>query len=252
MNFSKGSLPSGYKLIETEDGSQTLYSPLYDEACHSTHGAIEETKLHYIQGCQIEEKLKEKDISILEVGFGTGIGFIETAKVVPENRLLDFFSLEIDKNLVEYFFQQHELEYKVIDNHYIHQKNNVTLSILVGDARVVLASYLQESNKKFHAIYQDAFSPKRNASLWTTEWFTLLGKYSSEDCILSTYSSSSAIRKSMLAANWRVQKGEKFGPKRSSTRAKITGESDPEILEHLKRSQAITLTDDNAKECKLK
>ena len=44
---------STYDKIETEDGSMTLYSHLYNEACHSTSGAINETHTHYINGCKI-------------------------------------------------------------------------------------------------------------------------------------------------------------------------------------------------------
>jgi hypothetical protein len=64
-------------------------------------------------------------------------------------------------------------------------------------------------------------------------------------CIMSTYSSSSSIRKSMLKANWKLYKGEKFGPKRSSTRAKVTGETDADILTHLENSPVHAITDEN-------
>lgn len=64
--------------------------------------------------------------------------------------------------------------------------------------------------------------------------------------ILSTYSASSSIRKSLTEAGWILKRGDKFGPKRSSTRAYLRGETDPEILLHLERSPVAALTDDNA------
>ena len=122
------------------------------------------------------------------------------------------------------------------------------MDILIGDARISLPWFLENHSLRFHAIYQDAFSPKRNATLWTYEWFKLLKSASHQQVTLSTYSSSSSIRKSMIKAGWKVYKGEKFGPKRSSTRARLTGVTDPDIIEHLDRSPAMILTDENANE----
>jgi tRNA U34 5-methylaminomethyl-2-thiouridine-forming methyltransferase MnmC len=238
-----------YQEVITDDGSVTLFSKIYGEACHSTSGAVLETKLHYIQGCQIQQKALEKNITILEVGFGVGIGFLETVKAL-KSFPFTFISTEIDENLILYMVEQNKIlqgiERKTTPFlHYYLANENFTLMILVGNARETLVSFAKHFSLLFDCIYQDAFSPKRNAILWTQEWFELLYSLSGADCIMSTYSSSSSIRKSMLAAGWKLTKGDKFGPKRSSTRAVLKGESDPDILEHLARSPAITLTDAN-------
>lgn len=241
-------LLKNYDLVETEDGSKTLFSKNYNEACHSTSGASAETVLHYINGCQVEKKIKEAGtINILEVGFGTGLGFLETLKALRGLGQFNFYSFEIDENLVIYFFKHNNFDFKKENSKFTAIGKDFKLSILVGNAR----DQVKNIDKKFHAIYQDAFSPKRNSILWTTEWFESLKKISDTSCIMSTYSSSSSIRKSMLAAGWRVLKGEQFGPKRSSTRAKLTGESDSEIIAHLERSPALTITDANFNEYKL-
>lgn len=237
-----------YKVIKTEDGSRTIYSPLYDEACHSTTGAASETQLHYIDGCEV---LERDNPTILEVGFGTGLGFIETSKYVKG--FFHFISLEIDKQMIEIAKEQYPILKNLKNEGEVLSlsTNAFKLDILVGDARLTLENYTKSNKLAFNCIYQDAFSPKRNAILWTTEWFKLLYNNSSEDCIMSTYSSSSSIRKSMLAAGWSLYEGVRFGPKRSSTRAKKSGDTSKEILEKLERSPAIEITDKNAKEYKL-
>jgi tRNA U34 5-methylaminomethyl-2-thiouridine-forming methyltransferase MnmC len=220
----KNNISENYNFIETDDGSLTVFSKLYGEACHSTSGAIKETHTHYINGCEILEKSKSKHINILEVGFGVGIGFLETAKTLKDV----FFSFVTKK---DYFYEL--------------KNDNFHLVILIGNARESLVKYKNDFNPKFECIYQDAFSPKRNAILWTKEWFDLLYSMATSTCIMSTYSSSSSIRKSMLKANWKLYKGEKFGPKRSSTRAKVTGETDADILTHLENSPVHAITDEN-------
>lgn len=250
-----------YELVATEDGSYTIYSKLYGEACHSTSGARQETIKHYIEGCQIQKNsLKFLPIQILEVGFGVGIGFEETLKAIGKQlgQPFHFVSLEIDEELILFLknkitsIQQLKVKHKFEHGKQYQLKTELfTLDILVGDARKTLPWFLDQNTLSFHAIYQDAFSPKRNATLWTYEWFKLLRSTCHKQAIMSTYSSSSSIRKAMIKAGWRVYKGEKFGPKRSSTRARLTGHSDPEILSHLERSPAILLTDSNANEYKL-
>lgn len=241
-------LLSDYEVIETDDGSTTLFSKKYNEACHSTSGASNETKLHYIKGCKVVERLQDyQEMNILEVGFGTGLGFLETYSSLREHGKFKFYSFEIDENLVLHFFNNHNYAYKRDGSRYIVEHNDFELIILVGNAR----EQILKIEERFHAIYQDAFSPKRNSILWTTEWFKELKKISLNNCLMSTYSSSSSIRKSMIEAGWMVTKGEKFGPKRSSTRAMLVGNTDEDILAHLERSPAPMLTDDNYKDYKL-
>lgn len=230
-----------YKLIETEDGSTTLYSERYQEACHSTHGARAETRLHYIDGCKISEYLTEQNsVNILEVGFGTGIGLEETMKACKDSQLL-FTSFEIDPELAEHSLKRLDLSYSRSGSDFIVESEALRVEVIIGDAK----KRIKDLINKYHAIYQDAFSPRQNADLWTVEWFQALKNICFSNARMSTYSASSSIRKSMLEAGWSLQAGVKFGPKRTSTRADLSGKSDQEILDRLKRSPVAAITDAN-------
>jgi tRNA U34 5-methylaminomethyl-2-thiouridine-forming methyltransferase MnmC len=246
-------LPPNHQLVETLDGSNTLFSERFQEACHSSTGARTETLLHYISGCRIKEHCGSYNpFVILEVGFGLGVGFLTTMEALAEGEgQWHFLSLELDRELLEWFREEHK-EHPFLKSLRWEgpqvlkaQDKNITLTILAGDARQTLLSYLKDHSLKWHAVYQDAFSPKRNPILWTVEWFSLLKEYAHQDCILSTYSASSSIRKSLHTAGWAVKKGQKFGPKRSSTRAYLTGQTDADILDQLNRSPVDELRDDN-------
>lgn len=246
--------PKNHQWVETGDGTYTLYSERFQEACHSTTGAKAETVLHYLKGCQVEEKILHQDITILEVGFGLGLGFITTLEVLKDaSHRFHFISLEIDGDLVKWVFD--DLASKNILTHIQFSDSLAsadfkggTLKVLLGDARKTLPCFLEKSDLKIDVIYQDAFSPKKNPTLWTTEWFELLRSHSNPSVNLSTYSASSSIRKSLITAGWKLHKGEKFGPKRTSTRATLSGESDPDILLHLERSPIPPLQDSNVTE----
>lgn len=237
-----------YKIIKTQDGSETYFSQLYNENCHSIAGAKEETKLHYLEGCLIDQRIHHyKVYSILEVGFGTGLGFIETQNIFLNTDVkLNFVSFEIDLELIDIFSKKYNISFKKNGPFYHYQSKNINLTILHGNARESIKQLISKGDK-FKAIYQDAFSPKRNASLWTTEWFKDLIKIADTDCIISTYSSSSSIRKSMVAAGWKLYAGKNFGNKRSSTRGKLDGTTEVEILERLNRSPVSEINDNNYK-----
>lgn len=238
-------LPPGHRAVTTEDGSVTLFSEAFQEACHSTSGAKTETILHYIEGCKILEKSAiYSPLIILEVGFGLGVGFLTTLEKMPADKKWHFISMELDRNLLQWFCENHpELNLKWNANILETENERFKLTIIQGDAREKVPAWLRAHPQKFHAIYQDAFSPKRNPALWTKEWFELLKSYSHQDVILSTYSASGSIRKSLHETGWGIQKGEKFGTKRTSTRAVLNQSTDPEILLQMERSPALALTD---------
>lgn len=219
-------LLKNYDIIITEDGSQTLFSHEFSENCHSISGAKSETQYNFIDGCKIKERLQSKSqLNILEVGFGTGLGPIT---LMDELRKLNFIShinftsLEKDHQLIEYFFETMKLTPIFNDGCYSTELGSnghiISLKIILGDAREVITKDQYFPNK-YDAIFQDPFSPKKCPSLWTREWFEALKKRSSLEVILSTYSASLNIRKSLIEAGWIIEKRKGFGQKRSSTRA---------------------------------
>ena len=67
-----------HELIKTSDGSTSFYIPQLDETYHSVHGALQETQHVFIKnGLQLFD---HQSISILEIGFGTGLNSLATYK----------------------------------------------------------------------------------------------------------------------------------------------------------------------------
>lgn len=238
------------KVVPTHDGSLSIHNSIYDEATHSVHGAMEETLLHYVAGTQVIEKLNLLgEIHILEIGFATGLGLKATIEEVHKNEItrpVNYYAVELDLPTIHWgldntiVFNKVLREYAQLDKDKLNIKiNNFTITVLIGDARRTLPKlYNENPSIKFDCIYQDAFSPKRNPQLWSIEWFKMLRCFANNDCIMSTYSASSSIRKAMIEANWSLYNGVKFGHKRASTRATINKETAPEILDQLSRSPA--------------
>lgn len=221
-----------YQVIITEDGSPTLYGSHFDENCHSLSGAYGETVYNFIEKTNLIDRFrKNKKISILEVGFGTGLGFLATIdqcqKKLGDDFFLDFTSLEIDPelpNIASELWSTTELFSEKIRNLYSNLekseqgfslKNNLSeLIVLTGDARETIRDIPDQS---IDVIYQDAFSPKKNPSLWELEWFHQLYRVLKTDGVLSTYSSSLSIRENMQAAGFNLSNAKGYGKKRTMT-----------------------------------
>lgn len=269
----KGSLGT-YTIEETQDGSPTLHSDFFQESCHSKAGAVAETLHNYVYGTQVLDKIKEAPVCLFELGFATGLGVsctLEEIKKLKTNRSshstqptklfpLSFISCELDQELAQEFLKRLQ-ESGYIRNLSLVSNSNLSyfhgdfcdsfvageLIVLVGDIRETLPLWRNHKKfQKFHAIYQDPFSPKRNPTLWTKEWFDLLKTCSEESVSLSTYSSTKAVWKAMMAAGWAVFAVKGYGQKRLSTRAKLTGESGPDVLEWCHRSPVPPLSDTSA------
>ena len=82
------------EIIITADGSSTIHIPKWDEQYHSKHGAIQEAYHvfikhglhHFISSEGVSESYKTvSEVSILEIGFGTGLNtfitLLETEKL---------------------------------------------------------------------------------------------------------------------------------------------------------------------------
>jgi len=237
--------PKDHQWHKTEDGSWTIYSEKFQEAAHSTHGAIAETKLRFLEGCQLENRWLSKqyeEFKIFEVGFGLGIGAIETLQLwshlsMPVN--LEFISCEIDENLILWCMHNY---YHFLSKYYpidlldifknlkkdssqlfyhteIH--NKFQLKIYIGDILTHQNILKKNYTQCFDAIFQDAYSPKKNPTLWTHDWFEFVKSISAPNCILSTYSSSVSVRKNLMTAGFNIENGPGFGKKKSSTIAHI-------------------------------
>jgi tRNA U34 5-methylaminomethyl-2-thiouridine-forming methyltransferase MnmC len=252
MKEFKGNLGI-YKIIETEDKTQTVWSEFFDENCHNLSGAYQETIYNYIEGCQLSQLVELHDqVNVFDVGFGIGVGLLsidEFLKVHP-NKTINYYSIELDEELVIWAIKNNLNNVThVVSNEdgirkILFKLNNISVCIFIGDGRItVLEAKKLNLISPLHAIFQDPFSPKKNPTLWTVEWFTLLKELSHPEVYLSTYSSSVSIRKSLLVAGFSIANAKGFGKKKTMTKARLVGTTSDELLLELKRSPTLELHD---------
>lgn len=79
-------------IVVTEDGSHSLFVPQLNEHYHSIHGAIQES-MHVFIKAGFNDIDKEQ-ITIFEVGFGTGLNALLTFLNIPEGKHVTYISIE--------------------------------------------------------------------------------------------------------------------------------------------------------------
>jgi len=189
------------RVILCEDGSNTLYSPLFNEPYHSTKdGALHESLQKYVIPT-ISLKADNPKIVILDICYGLGYNVLSTIYYILQHNLktkVHFISVEFDLELIEslkHFDYPSEFDSlaHIIDSlgtHHSYKDEQFEIEIFLGDARETIPAIKQ----KVDIIYQDAFSPANNPLLWTREHFTGLKALSKEDTLLATYSTAASVR----------------------------------------------------------
>src|SRR5690554_2338605 len=82
------------ELLKTNDGSLTIYLPEWNESYHSKHGAIQEAYHVFIKN-GLDFFSDKKEVSILEIGFGTGLNaFITLLESENRNQKIDYTAIE--------------------------------------------------------------------------------------------------------------------------------------------------------------
>ena len=233
-----------YKVISTDDGDLTIWSEKFDENCHSLAGSYKETEYNYLEGCKIQEKIESgPECTIFEVGLGAGIGILATLELYKKLKTktkINFITTELDESLVLWVIKNQlpkEFNLKKVGEHYFGKIENFGLCILIGDALETINTLPQGS---VDAIFQDPFSPKKNPTLWTIDWFEKLKLIAKKNALISTYSASTSIRKSMVMAGWTIENRKGFAYKKSSTVGAIESEyCDLEFTRSILENQKI-------------
>ncbi|GCC52009.1 methyltransferase [Chryseotalea sanaruensis] len=163
------------ELITTGDGSHSLLNTSLDETYHSRHGALQESKYVFIkQGLNFFiEKAGNKQVSILEVGFGTGLNaWLTLQEAQALNISIHYTSLEtypLPKSVWPSLNYATGSEFEK-DFEKLHEAEwNKEVLINKDFSLHKVEQSLQEFDvvgKSFDIIYFDAFAPNKQPELW--------------------------------------------------------------------------------------
>ena len=201
------------EILITQDGSTTIHLPEWDESYHSKHGAIQEAYHVFIKnGLSL---FQNNSVSILEIGFGTGLNtFITFLEAQKNNQAIDYVGVEaypISENEVlkmnyvstlnaenqrSFFEKIHQCEWEnkvlINTNYYLTKRKQFFEDIRDED--------------KFDLIYFDAFGYRVQPELWSTAIFQKMYNALKNNGVLVTYAARGVIKRNMLEVGFSIEK----------------------------------------------
>jgi len=201
------------EIITTADGSKTIQIKDWDEQYHSKHGAIQEAYHVFIKhGLNL---FKNRDLSILEIGFGTGLNALITLLESPKLKLnINYKGVEAFPVSADELKQLNYLE-ELKANSFNEAFNTMHTSpwdteLLISEA---FKLYKQKSDFKdiidvdvHDLIYFDAFGARVQPELWTEAVFELMYNTLKANGVLVTYSAKGSVRRAMQAVGFQVER----------------------------------------------
>ena len=214
------------EIITTLDGSTTIHLPELKESYHSKHGAIQEAYHVFIKnGLTL---FKSESVSILEIGFGTGLNaFITYLESKKNNQNIDYVGVEaypiaLDEaaqmnyvselnatNETEAFQKMHQSDWE--------QKNQFSKTFSLTKRKQFFQDIADEN--AFDLIYFDAFGYGVQPELWSLEIFQKMFLALKPKGVLVTYACRTSIKNAMKDAGFNVEKLPGAPGKREMLRA---------------------------------
>lgn len=196
----------------TDDGSHTLFVPEIDECYHSTHGAIQESRHIFIEAA-LKQCVKDQ-ISILEVGFGTGLNaFLALVEAERSGKDIHYLTLEkfpvpVSTALLLNYPEQIDAKMKsLFDALHCCNWNEVVDVTPYFHLEKIKCDFTQfNHNRRYDVIFFDAFSPEKQPEMWTEKQFEQIYLQANPGAILTTYCAKGVVRRAMKSAGFEVER----------------------------------------------
>ena len=217
------------KIIQTADGSNTLFNETIGENYHSKHGALQES-LHVFVGAGLKKAMEIANgqaLSVLEIGFGTGLNYllslnhcvkaeqpmsytgIEAFPISPaelqSTEYGSYVPAQLWNSLIEHYEQ--------VIGHQVTLFENQQLEI----AHTTLADF--ERSQPFDLIYYDAFSVQHQPEMWTDEVIAHTCSFLKTGGIFVTYAITGNLKRALKKAGMTIEKLPGAPGKREMLRA---------------------------------
>lgn len=207
------------EIITTADGSKTIKLASLNEQYHSIHGAIQEATHVFIEkgfnNFLNTKKPLEQPISILEIGFGTGLNALITLLESVKNKRAVFYT-----GVEAYPVKQTEIQQLNYPD-LLKETNTKTYfktiheSVWEKPTQITETFTLIKQQKLFQdisgiacydVIYFDAFGPRVQPELWEEPIFKNMYQSLKPGGMLVTYSAKGSVRRTMQSVGFLVER----------------------------------------------
>jgi tRNA U34 5-methylaminomethyl-2-thiouridine-forming methyltransferase MnmC len=202
--------PESPEIRLTADGSHTLYVPSLGEHYHSRFGALTESEHIFINAGLAS--LKSDKVSILEVGFGTGLNALLTAIYAGENKInISYVTLEkypLDVSLLSRLNydrltgEEGSALFKAIHTAPWNEPVKLTPWFTLDKRQSDLTAMNIEG--VYDLVFFDAFGPDKQPEMWTREVMTKIAAVIRIGSVFVTYSAKGELKRTLRDLGFEV------------------------------------------------
>lgn len=205
-------MSNNIEIVKTSDGSHSLYVKELEENYHSHHGAIQEAKHVFINNGLAF--FAGNEISVLEVGFGTGLNALLTLDfALNENKNITYTGIEtnlLDYSLIEQLNYLEQLKSSHLEDDFrkMHEcKEGEEISLIPSFKFKKVQLKIQDYNQdnEVDIVFYDAFSPTSQIEMWDITIFKKLYSIISKGGVLVTYCAKGQLKRDLRSVGFEVE-----------------------------------------------
>jgi tRNA U34 5-methylaminomethyl-2-thiouridine-forming methyltransferase MnmC len=230
------------QIVQTHDGSKTLYDRDKQVHYRAMAGARSESRYVFLEGSGLLER--PAPWRVLELGFGAGVNFCETVRALGERPAqLEYHSVEyaaVAPELLEF----HQDEAGELARRALAKLDRAgePVEVIGLQGRVRLWLYpmawldFDRPDLRADAVFYDPFGPRTEPGSWGVDSFAVARQHMAEHAVLATYSAATAVKRAMFEAGFEVASAPGPGRKRevtfaSTARERLTAREHFELLD---------------------
>ena len=195
-----------FEIQKTADGSTTIYLPQMDEHYHSINGAIVESQHIYIGNGLLAHS--DNKLTVLEIGFGTGLNAIQTLMACEKhqisvsystyekyplpNSITDSLNFNLDDHYLTMFQQLHQCEWN----------KAITISPLFTFHKIEADLTTYKISGNYDIVYFDAFAPDKQPDLWNESLFQNIYNQINKGGIMVTSCAKGVVRRMLQSVGF--------------------------------------------------
>ncbi len=217
------------ELVKTADGSNTIFNSEVGENYHSKHGALQESR-HVFVNSGLQYYLNnntQNSVSILEVGFGTGLNFLLSADFcINKNIGLDYNGIEAYPLSIEMIGQTGYEEYissgvwQSFLNHYKASLQRPVTFDKYCQLDIATCKLLDfHPERQYDIVYFDAFASINQPEMWDEAAINHTIQFLKPGGVFVTYAITGNLKRALKALGCKVEKAPGAPGKREMLRA---------------------------------
>lgn len=217
------------EFVNTSDGSKTLFQEKVGEHYHSKHGAVVESKHVFLTaGLQYYIDRSQKDeVSVLEVGFGTGLNFLIAADWCTQSAIkLNYVGVETEPLPLALLRQSGYNAYvadRIWDGFLAGYQRALSEAVQLDDLvryRVAYTPILAYAeSEKFDVVFFDAFAEIHQPEMWSMETLAHVADLLNPGGVFVTYAITGNLKRAMRSLGFAIEKVPGAPGKREMMRA---------------------------------